>query len=40
MTFKYPQESVTPGQHITVYRQDCVLGGGSVSGNFPRFTNW
>jgi tRNA-specific 2-thiouridylase len=40
ITFKYPQESVTPGQHITVYRQEFVLGGGSISGNYPRFTNW
>jgi tRNA (5-methylaminomethyl-2-thiouridylate)-methyltransferase len=40
ITFTNPQESVTPGQHITVYRKDCALGGGPISGNFPRFSDW
>ena len=38
--FKEPQDSVAPGQHVTVYNGDQVLGGGPISTDYPRFTNW
>lgn len=37
IVFHNSQTCVTPGQHVTVYRGDCVLGGGPVSGVYPRF---
>ena len=32
-TFEEPQRAVTPGQAVVLYEDNCVLGGGTITGN-------
>ena len=32
MRFETPQSAITPGQVVTVYQDDLVLGGGWIDG--------
>ena len=31
VVFHQPQRAITPGQAVVLYREDCVIGGGTIT---------